>query len=198
MSARNVEVGKVGNRLGRLECASTLRVPNLPNVPHLFSRIRTHAHARVRACVCVFIFRLGRLGRLGAANNGGVLEVPNLFPTFLTSDFLRGVTMRQADLYDQIGSEEQLDMLRDSYRLVALDLLADGWTDEQVAEFGESIRAALSSGDVEQYVSAADLLTGLAAPIRERIALADGINARVRAEIAARRKDNAMAMRLAA
>lgn len=85
------KVGKVGSRLGTPKPAWIGRFPNLPNVPNLQSRVRTHTRARARMRTHTHPHphtrekRLGTLGRLGKAALALCSSLPNLLPTFPTS-----------------------------------------------------------------------------------------------------------------
>lgn len=51
MCHSDIEVGKVGHRLGRLKPAPMADVPNLPNLPNLSPRVHERAPAHIRARV---------------------------------------------------------------------------------------------------------------------------------------------------
>ena len=81
-------LGQVGQRLGTRQALLGKGFPNLPNLPHLVSRVhvgahmgvcrRMHRQACARACVHLTLFTLGRLGRLGTALCHKGFQLPNL------------------------------------------------------------------------------------------------------------------------
>lgn len=91
-----------------------------------------------------------------------------------------------------------IEQMRRDWAAVEAELRDDGWTDEEVAEFGDSIKAAVESGDVERFVLAGNCLAALARPIRVRLATCNGINESIRARIAADKAAKAQMERMAA
>lgn len=87
-------VGNVGSRWGSPKALQQQGIPNLPNLPDFDTRPRTHvctcerARPCTRACTPTHprAFRSGRLGRLGRCPQDKGFSLPNLFPTFLTSE----------------------------------------------------------------------------------------------------------------
>lgn len=63
----DVEVGKVGSRLGRLTAAPLLVVPYLPYLPHLFPHTytRASAHTRTRTHVYIQPQKVGKVRKVG-------------------------------------------------------------------------------------------------------------------------------------
>jgi len=80
LSHSEIEVGKVGSRLGRLKALLAAVFPNLPNLPNLsLTHMHMQVRARARAHACVYLSnKLGRLGRLGSGNKDAAFEVPYL------------------------------------------------------------------------------------------------------------------------
>lgn len=63
------EVGKVGQRLGRLEAAPMTDVPNLPNLPNLsLARVRAYgcapAHIRARARNSFYVRKVRKVRKI--------------------------------------------------------------------------------------------------------------------------------------
>ena len=153
------EVRKVGSRLGSLQPAPSLGVPNLPNLPNLFANSmrarvymcvhageRAHALTRSRAHYGLET-RLGRLGRLGTTSNGNCFELPNLLPT---SVFVK-----------EVGNMEVLVIrLRSLVRRVIPILRADGWDEADLRAISPSIKAAVVAADEPALRRWCDWLSG--------------------------------------
>jgi len=82
---------------------------------------------------------------------------------------------------------DAIEQMREDFRLVAADLLAEGWTEADIAAFGDSIKAALESGEADRIAAARTSMAAWAAPIRALLALGEGINERIRASLEAQR-----------
>lgn len=61
--------------------------------------------------------------------------------------------------------------MRRDYGAVVAELRADGWSDEELAEWDASLKSATESGAPERLLAAADHLKALATPIRARSAM---------------------------
>ncbi len=73
-----------------------------------------------------------------------------------------------------------LDGMRANYLVAVDELRRDGWTEDELAEWDASLKAAAESGDAEQLQAAADHLAALAAPVLTRAQEVRAATARLR------------------